>query len=334
MKVITYRGKEYACPFSEAIPRHTADERARMDENTEFVYPVLLYLDTDTGRNRCVLDGEGRLESAARTGAAVEFRHLGPMPTAAARELAERIENDRRHEKPEVIRRRREERLKRVAEARAEGKSIRTIAEEEGVSPTQVVADLKAASEGTVQGCTVETPSTVTGKDGKQRPATMPKAEPQPEPAASGEPEFEDDPDGIFAQLAGEDGDEDLPGPEDAPETAESAKPVPGRRKKPKHFTGSADTGHPHEQLLNRIRALAAQLTVAINAEGGERLWENLQAAGLVRSRDLIVNGQHFGHVFTGLRGLRWLVRISKGKHRPAEWVRAGYEKAQKGETP
>jgi hypothetical protein len=75
------------------------------------------------------------------------------------------------------LQRRRQERIGRVAEARAEGQSLRAIAEAEEISVAQVNRDLESAS--TVPGGTVKpTDGKVTGMDGRQQPATKPKPAP------------------------------------------------------------------------------------------------------------------------------------------------------------
>jgi hypothetical protein len=68
------------------------------------------------------------------------------------------------------MKRERADRIERIAERRTQGESLRTIAKEEGVSPTQVRHDLEAASG--VQGCTPE-PATgqVVGANGRPQAA-------------------------------------------------------------------------------------------------------------------------------------------------------------------
>jgi hypothetical protein len=212
---IEFRGKRYHCPHADLIPRHTAEERDRLDDNGAFAYPVLLYRDADLDLDDCVLDGHGRLGSASRTGADVEFKHLGEMTTEEARALAEHIEDDRRHETAEAIRQRRQKRIRRVTELRAEGKSLRAIAEEVGVSHEQVRLDIEESGVNPLTGedenagvnpLTPEdesppvkglTPETVTGRDGKTYPATRPEPELE-EPDESGvkglTPELDDTP--------------------------------------------------------------------------------------------------------------------------------------------
>ena len=84
------------------------------------------------------------------------------------------VKNDlRRHETQDAATARIAERRERVAAARVNGQSLRTIAENEEVSKDTVLRDLAAS---TVSGETV-TPESgkSTGKDGREQPATKPK---------------------------------------------------------------------------------------------------------------------------------------------------------------
>jgi hypothetical protein len=84
------------------------------------------------------------------------------------------LNEHRRHLGEDFLRKKREERVARVAEKRREGKSTRQIAEEEKVSHTQVQADLAAA---TGKGFPVEPEGgKVTGKDKRKRTARPRKA--------------------------------------------------------------------------------------------------------------------------------------------------------------
>lgn len=79
----------------------------------------------------------------------------------------------RRHLNSEQQQEKRQKRIKEIVDKRKEGKSLRTIADEVGVSESTVRNDIETA---TAQGCAVEPPDgKVKGKDGKEKPATMPK---------------------------------------------------------------------------------------------------------------------------------------------------------------
>lgn len=160
-------------PLAEEFPLLADHELARLERGMEEHgfdprFPIVLY----GGK---VLDGRNRYLAACRAGvkpAYVEFQ--GTEAEAAA--FVQLANEDRRHLAVEWLRKRREERIARVAEARAEGKSTRLIAEEEGVSESQVRQDLAKA---TAQGCAVEPEDgKVKGKDGKKRAATRKKAKP------------------------------------------------------------------------------------------------------------------------------------------------------------
>ncbi len=115
-----------------------------------------------------VLDGRERLRCAALAGVEPAYRQLHPETDPVA--YLERANEHRRHLGPWDLRALREERVRRVAEARQAGKSQRTIAQEQGVSRATVRQDLDEAATG--RGCPVDPPSgKVTGKDGRVRPA-------------------------------------------------------------------------------------------------------------------------------------------------------------------
>lgn len=318
---VEFGGRRFHCPHADLIPRHTGEERGRLDENGGFVYPVLLYRDTTLGLDDCVLDGHGRLGSAARTGAAVEFKHLGDMTTEEARTLAEHLEDDRRHETQDVVRARRERRIKRVVELRAEGKSIRAIAGEMGVSTTQVVRDISDS------GVTGVTPESVTGKDGKEYPASKPKVEPPDVDEWDSWESEEDDslPESATAfdvpaeesEAAEQDGEEPPPPDETLPQPSHDAsRPhrtnwlVPGGR--------PADPDHPFCDVLKKFTGLSAALTRALRGEHGKHLVEALVEVGthphrvpLVAFTSDVIDGLEVrrGTVrFVGLYALRCLV--------------------------
>lgn len=172
MKTLTYKKVEYKFPFSERFRRHTKEELEMISESLEehgFKHPVLIYTDEEHGKN-CVLDGEGRLTCAINNEKIkkVPFKNIGKMSFDDAYEEAKAYNDHRRQDDPESIAKRKAERVKRVAEARAEGQSTRAIAANENVSQTQIVLDLATSTE---QGCSVE-PQNVRGIDGKNRKAT------------------------------------------------------------------------------------------------------------------------------------------------------------------
>jgi hypothetical protein len=150
---------------------------------------ILLGSPDDNPEPVVILDGRNR-ELACRI-AGVEPRYkVLDLPENERVAFISSRNDQRRHESPSVVRARRAERIQRVAQARSEGESLRAIAEKEGVSKSQIERDLEehAADEPTVPPGTVgkpPVPETVTGRDGKVRPATRKKAEP-PAPDESG----------------------------------------------------------------------------------------------------------------------------------------------------
>jgi hypothetical protein len=121
-----------------------------------------------------VLDGWQLLRGCIEADITPKFQQL---PEGVDPETFVEVMNDRRrHEDAETLRRRAQARRERVAAARAEGMSQRAIAEQEGVSQTQVQRDLGAVTD---TGVSVDPPGgTITGIDGKKRKASKKKKAP------------------------------------------------------------------------------------------------------------------------------------------------------------
>jgi len=118
-----------------------------------------------------IIDGWQRKRACMDTAIEPEFTTLaeGIDPEAYVRAV-----NDRRRHESKEDRQARQERVEkrrsRVAESRVEGKSIRTIAEEEKVSTNTVLKDIEKL------GVAGETPDgKVIGKDGRKQSSTKPK---------------------------------------------------------------------------------------------------------------------------------------------------------------
>lgn len=87
--------------------------------------------------------------------------------------FVETMQDHRRHETPEQVEKRVVARRGRVVDARVNGESLRTIAENEGVAVATVQRDLEAS---TVPGGTVTPPDgKITGQDGREQPAKKPR---------------------------------------------------------------------------------------------------------------------------------------------------------------
>jgi hypothetical protein len=119
-----------------------------------------------------VIDGWQLLRACVEADVEPWFEKLTLPPGMTAEEWVETVNDQRRHETPEKVSDRVAKRRERIAAARQEGQSTRTIAEAEGISHTQVNRDLEAS---TGTGVPVEPESgKVTGQDGRQQPATKP----------------------------------------------------------------------------------------------------------------------------------------------------------------
>lgn len=160
-------------PLSEAYPLMPESELAHLvqsmiDNGYDANFPIITY----KGK---ILDGRNRWICAERAGKkpiTKEFR--GSDVTAA--EFVELANEHRRHLTAEWLTVARAERRARVASARKEGESIRTIAAHENVSVGTIQNDLETIeSELTVQGYTVQpTSGVVNSADGVKRPAKVP----------------------------------------------------------------------------------------------------------------------------------------------------------------
>lgn len=182
MKTIKHQGKTYRLPFADLFRPLNESERSRLEESIEkhgVRHPVIVYA------GNLVIDGGNRLEIGAEFDLDVPIVDVGDYGAEAARELAITLNRDRRHLTPDEQQAARAERIERVAEKRAEGKSLRAIAEEEGVSAPQILADIKEAG---VKGLTPE-PDKVVGKDGKRQSSKKKEGSKKPGPKPKPEKE-------------------------------------------------------------------------------------------------------------------------------------------------
>lgn len=117
-----------------------------------------------------ILDGRNRYLRGKEAHVRIPYRLFDPAVHGDPELFVKNMNEDRRHESHDVRRQRRAERIENIKQARKAGKSIRQIAEEEGVSPTQIDRDLKSA---TVPPGTVGPDNgKVIGRDGIERPST------------------------------------------------------------------------------------------------------------------------------------------------------------------
>lgn len=164
---ITLAGVEYAAPFLHLFREHTPDERSELLKSGEasggwLAVPVLTYDSPVHGKS--MIDGHTRTRLSNETGLPVAHMHLGAMSDIQAEHLARAVNGARRHLDAKEQADARAERQSRVLKLRSEGKSLRAIAETEGVSLPQVQRDIKGAG---VSGDTPAKPTSVKGIDGK-----------------------------------------------------------------------------------------------------------------------------------------------------------------------
>jgi ParB-like chromosome segregation protein Spo0J len=183
--------RRFTILFPDLLRPLTEMERARLRESilAKGAVKVPIVVDEHDG----IIDGGNRAQIAEELG-------LDEIPTtieegltlAEKRDLAEELNDSRRQQSEAEISERRRDRIQEAAEARAAGKSIRSIAEQQGVSIGQIQRDLAEAKGGVSGGETpqkngptkadksgVSPPDTpqaaapkTKGKDGKEYPST------------------------------------------------------------------------------------------------------------------------------------------------------------------
>jgi hypothetical protein len=170
--------REYRLAYSHLFRPLSADERQRLKESIQS-YGIQMAVMVDEADH--VIDGGHRLEIAAELGLeSVPVTIIKDLNAEQKKALALSLNRDRRHLTLKEQKAARLERVQRVAKKRQQGKSLRAIAQEEGVSESQVRQDVGAA---TAQGCALETPKgKIIGLDGKERRARKTK------PAAGAHP--------------------------------------------------------------------------------------------------------------------------------------------------
>jgi ParB-like chromosome segregation protein Spo0J len=178
---VTIGQRTFTILFPELLRPLTEHERQDLkDSIQENGVQMPVVVDEHDG----VIDGGNRLILAAELGLThVPLTVRGNLSEALKVELALTLNGDRRHLTPAQRKELLAQRKQRIAEARARGESIRTIAEKEGIDPRQVQRDLGSS------GVDMSTPEAtaplkrVTGKDGKRYRAKKkrnPRREEQP----------------------------------------------------------------------------------------------------------------------------------------------------------
>lgn len=189
----------YATPFDDLFRSLTPAERRELTASiTEHGVRVPVTVYTSANHGPAIIDGGNRWSICQELGIDCPVNDLGEMKDAEARELAEQLNHCRRHLSPkdwQGMAAKRANRIKRVVEKRKEGKSLRVIAEEEGVDKKTIQKDLEEAGGGpsppepeSEQPSPPPAPPTVTGRDGKTYTATKPKPVSPPPPAPQQQP--------------------------------------------------------------------------------------------------------------------------------------------------
>lgn len=307
-KKVQLNGSMYAAPFADRYRPLSKGERDCLAESISergVLHAVTTYYSQVFGL--ALIDGVNRCEIMKGT---IPVVHLGELADDVAKRIADQLHLGRRNLDPTKAEQLRRERIVRIIEKRAEGQSLRTIAEEEKVSPEQVRRDLDKA--GVTGGVTPE-PEKVTGRDGKAYPAHQPT------------PPQDDTPDDIPNESESEPSEADPP-PADAP-----------RKSAPSYFRpgNNIDTDHRYADLLQKIATLGGLITKAIKeAEteepGKSKLFDYLYGHGMVHARDFSFNGKHYGHRFIWFRGLRRLIKLAgmPGKPKTKDQLDVAYSAA------
>ena len=172
-------------PFSSEYPLMPERELGRMiqgmvEHGFDPRFPIVLF-------ERMILDGRNRWIASREADVKPTFVNFTGTQEQA-RWFVQAANEERRHLGVEWLQRRREERRDRAAAARQQGKSLRTIAEEEGVSESQIRRDLEEAKSTAPPGAVEPPEGKVTGKDGRTRTATPKKPTESPEKSSTAPP--------------------------------------------------------------------------------------------------------------------------------------------------
>jgi hypothetical protein len=170
-KIVMVGERKYRLPFIDLIPfeeSQNADLGKAIEQAGKVLVPIVCWKERKTSTEDVVVDGAHRVLHASR----LEFASIPKIYRSfedeeEAKAECEAINLERRHLSPNELTPAREKRIKRIAEMRAKGESLRAIAAAENTSETQVRRDLEesgAPGGGAPDG-------KVTGKDGKAYPA-------------------------------------------------------------------------------------------------------------------------------------------------------------------
>ncbi len=154
------------CTEYDLWPQETMDEAVA--DMKRFGFDKAKPITTYDGK---IVFGRNRYLAAMKAEVEPVYRELKLRKGETLEDAVSRDNDLRRHDPVEQQKRRRADRVKRMTTAREEGQSLRTIAENEGVSETQARRDLAKGSGAPGGGAPAPTGGKVTGKDGKKQTA-------------------------------------------------------------------------------------------------------------------------------------------------------------------
>ena len=325
------RRPDYATPFADLFRELTPAERLELTDSIRaagVLSAVLVY--TSPKHGPAILDGLNRWAIAGELGVPCPVNDLGTMGDQDARELAEQANHCRRHLTPkdwQAMAAARAERVKRVAEKRQQGKSLRTIADEEGVSVKTVRDDI---DESGVRGGTPD--AEVTGRDGKTYKATKPtKSTPEPvnQPnadysAQTAQSDTDDDED---VTVIGDDGETvvseyDPLLPERDPAPPKGVPPLPGMDD---YQTNTAKVVkevvamRPRwDAVLKKVREVVEELDTLATGPSGEHLRNLADGDGVKLWQSKVIRRRNVSQRMTVFEPLLHLLRMLRHS-RPAK---------------
>ena len=171
LEIIEFNDTSFYLMYSRAVPPLTDSEFENLSKaiaEKGVLVPIVV------DENSIVIDGEHRLRGAIKVGLKAVPIQVRPGLTEDEKwKMAENLNLNRRHLTPaqiqQMITENREKLPQKALQLRQEGKSLRQIGDDLGVSH-QYVKEL-IQKEVAVNEITVELPESITGKDGKKHPA-------------------------------------------------------------------------------------------------------------------------------------------------------------------
>jgi hypothetical protein len=312
---VTTRRQPYATPFADVLRGLTPVElesfRESIRDHGNTIYsPITVYQSERHGP--AIIDGHHRYQLSQEMGIDCPVVDLGVIPDATAKVLARQLNTARRQlsyqEWQELNAADKAERVKRVAEKRGEGKSLRTIADEEGVSDQTVRNDLKTAG---AKGFAPEPDSgIVTGKDGKQYSASKPVGVFDTHEIPFDE-DSEESPEPVSEQ--------DVTPNSSGAEVQSEQSPTPPKPFYPPPKSGKAppprpEYPEPYATLMDGLTDLSTKFTRFINSDESEKFREFIGSCklGWVNyTRAKIRNGKKTNPQWVAFQAVRALLRAA-----------------------